>query len=202
MPSLNIQMDHPILYLVTHPHRDWLAQVKRLIGEGIPFVQIRDKRATSLELFKQTESVLNFIESQGLETTVVLNDNVEIAQAFGIGVHLGQSDMLPEDARAILGWEVPIGWTIHDDLDLIATQERFIQYVGVGPIFPTTTKTDVKSQLSIERLQTVCVKSPLPVVAIGGINASNIDRVRQVKPWGIAMSSALMNAETLDDFRY
>ena len=84
----------------------------------------------------------------------------------------------------------------------IATQERFIQYVGVGPIFPTTTKTDVKSQLSIERLQTVCVKSPLPVVAIGGINASNIDRVRQVKPWGIAMSSALMNAETLDDFRY
>ena len=202
MSSSNIQIAPPILYLVTHPHPNWLTQVTRLIGEGIPFVQIRDKRSTSLELFKRAESVLNFIEHQGLETTVVLNDNVQVAKDLGIGVHLGQSDMLPEDARAILGWDVPIGWTIHDDLDVITSQERFIQYVGVGPIFPTTTKTDVKSQLSLERLQTVCVKSPLPVVAIGGINASNIDSVRQVKPWGIAMSSALMNAESLDEFKH
>ena len=202
MPSSNIQIEPPILYLVTHPHPTWLTQVTRLIGEGIPFVQIRDKSATSLELFKQAESVLNFIEHQGLETTVVLNDNVDVAKALGIGVHLGQSDMLPEDAREILGWDVPIGWTIHDDLDVIASQEKFIQYVGVGPIFPTTTKKDVRSQLSIERLHTVCVKSPLPVVAIGGINASNIALVRQVQPWGIAMSSALMNAETLDGFQH
>mgnify|MGYP001334162368 CR=1 FL=1 len=202
MHSSNIQIESPILYLVTHSHPTWLTQVTRLIGEGIPFVQIRDKKATSLELFYRTESVLNFIEHQGLETTVVLNDNVQVAKSLGIGVHLGQSDMLPEDARGILGWDVPIGWTIHDDLDLIASQERFIQYVGVGPIFPTTTKTDVKSQVPLERLQIVCAKSPLPVVAIGGINASNIGLVRQVKPWGIAMSSALMNAQTLDGLRH
>lgn len=197
MIPLNAQLNEPIVYLVTHPHPDWFAQVTWLIGEGIPFVQIRDKTATSAELLKKTEQVLNFIVQQDLSTTVVLNDNVQVAKDLGLGVHLGQSDMLPEDARAILGPDVPIGWTIHDDVSLIDSQADYIQYVGVGPVFPSTTKLDTKSQLSLNRLETVCAASSLPVVAIGGINVSNIERVRRVKPWGIAMSSALMNATTL-----
>lgn len=191
--------DRPFLYLVSHPHPNWFAQVTWLIGEGIPFVQIRDKKASSLELFTKAERVLNFIEKHNLSTTVVLNDNVHVAQELGIGVHLGQSDMLPEVARAILGPDVPIGWTIHDDIALVASQQDHIQYVGVGPIFPSTTKLDTKSQVSLTRLKAVCEQSPVPVVAIGGINASNIALVRQAKPWGIAMSSALMNATSLRD---
>ena len=189
--------DGPFLYLVSHPHPNWFAQVTWLIGEGISFVQIRDKKASSLELFTKAERVLNFIEKHNLPTTVVLNDNVHVAQELGIGVHLGQSDMLPEAARAILGPDVPIGWTIHEDISLIASQQDHIQYVGVGPIFPSTTKLDTKSQVSLTRLKAVCEQSPVPVVAIGGINASNIALVRQARPWGIAMSSALMNATSL-----
>ena len=197
MNPFNGILDGPFVYLVTHPHPNWFAQVTWLIGEGIPFVQIRDKTATSAELFKKTEQVLNFIVQRDLSTTVLLNDNVQVAKDLGVGVHLGQSDMMPEDARVILGPDVPIGWTIHDDVSLIDSQADYIQYVGVGPIFPTTTKRDTKAQLSLTRLERVCVQSPLPVVAIGGINASNIECVRRVKPWGIAMSSALMNATTL-----
>lgn len=197
MIPLYAPSEQSILYLVTHPHPKWFAQVTWLMGEGIPFVQVRDKKATSLELFNKTERILNFIEQQQLPTTVVLNDNVQVAKDLGVGVHLGQSDMLPEDARAILGPEVPIGWTIHDDISLIASQQDYIQYVGVGPIFRSTTKLDTKSQVSFTRLKAVCEQSPVPVVAIGGINSSNVDLVRQAKPWGIAMSSALMNATTL-----
>ena len=197
MIPFNTPLNRPIVYLVTHPHPKWFAQVTWLIGEGIPFVQIRDKTATSTALLKKTEQVLNFIVQQDLSTTVVLNDNVQVAKDLGVGVHLGQSDMLPEDARAILGPDVPIVWTIHDDLSLVASQAPHIQYVGVGPMFPTTTKRDAKPQLSLNRLESVCAQSPLPVVAIGGINASNIDLVRQAKPWGIAMCSALMNTTTL-----
>ena len=197
MASLYSPISRSILYLVTHPHPNWFAQVTWLIGEGVPWVQIRDKQATSSELFRKTESVLNFIEQEGLDTTVLLNDNVQVAKELGVGVHLGQSDMLPRDARSILGPDVPIGWTIHDDVSLIGSQEQYIQYVGVGPMFPTTTKRDTKPQLSLTRLESVCAQSPLPVVAIGGINASNIQLVRDVNPWGIAMSSALMNATTL-----
>ena len=200
MTNLNANSYSSLLYLVTHPHPNWLEQVTWLIAEGIPWVQIRNKNATSTELSRQVESVLEFVERQGLPTTVVLNDNVHVAKSFGIGVHLGQSDMLPSDAREILGPDVPIGWTIHDDVSLIASQQKHIQYVGVGPLFPTTTKLDTKSQILLERLGTVCSESPLPVVAIGGINASNIHLIRDVNPWGIAMSSALMNAKTLRSF--
>ena len=200
MAYLDSTSDSSLLYLVTHPHPTWLKQVTWLIAEGIPWVQIRDKEATSTELSKQVEAVLEFVERQGLSTTVLLNDNVHVAKSFGIGVHLGQSDMLPEQARTILGPKVPIGWTIHDDVSLIASQRPHIQYVGVGPLFPTTTKLDTSSQISLERLATVCSESPVPVVAIGGITSSNIDSVYAVKPWGIAMSSALMNARTLVDF--
>ena len=202
MIPLYAPSEQSIVYLVTHPHPKWFAQVTWLMGEGIPFVQIRDKKATSLELFNTTERILNFIEQQQLSTTVVLNDNVQVAKDLGVGVHLGQSDMLPEDARAILGPEVPIGWTIHDDISLIASQQDYIQYVGVGPIFRSTTKLDTKSQVSFTRLKAVCEQSPVPVVAIGGINSSNVDLVRQAKPWGIAMSSALMNATTLRGLCY
>ena len=200
MTNLNANSCSSLLYLVTHPHPNWLEQVTWLIAEGIPWVQIRNKNATSTELSRQVESVLEFVGREGLSTTVVLNDNVHVAKSFGIGVHLGQSDMLPKQARMILGPEVPIGWTIHDDVSLIASQQKYIQYVGVGPLFPTTTKLDTRSQISLERLGTVCSESPLPVVAIGGINSSNIDSIREVKPWGVAMSSALMNAKTLVGF--
>ena len=113
-------------------------------------------------------SHIGLVERQGLSTTVLLNDNVHVAKSFGIGVHLGQSDMLPKQARMILGPEVPIGWTIHDDVSLIASQQKHIQYVGVGPLFPTTTKLDTSHEISLERLAAVCNESPLPVVAIGG----------------------------------
>ena len=186
-----------LLYLVTHPHPRWLTQVLWLIGEGVPWVQIRDKDASDSVLSQQVEAVLNFVSQQGLPTTVLLNDRVHIARKFNIGVHLGQSDMSPSEARNILGSDVPIGWTIHDDVSLVDSQIDCIQYVGVGPMFPTSTKQDTKAQLSVQRLREVCQESPVPVVAIGGINAINIKQIQAASPWGIAMSSALMNATDL-----
>lgn len=189
-----------LLYLVTHPHDQWHKQVQWLISKGVSWVQIREKCCSPAELRRKTEATLNFVHTHGYSTKVLLNDNVEVAKEFGIGVHLGQADMLPEHARDILGPDVPIGWTIHDDVELVATQQQYIQYVGVGPMFPTKTKLDTKSQLSIPRLREVCAQCPVPVVAIGGINSTNIHEVRQANPWGIAMSSALMNASDLQPF--
>ena len=194
------QRTSSLLYLVTQPHKQWHKQVQSLILQGVSWVQIREKGISVTELKQKTEAVLTFVEQHGLPTTVLLNDNVEVAREFGIGVHLGQHDMLPAHAREILGPDVPIGWTIHDDVDLVETQQQYIQYVGVGPMFPTTTKLDTKSQLSIARLREVCLQCPVSVVAIGGINAANIHAVRQADPWAIAMSSALMNASSLVPF--
>ena len=189
-----------ILYLVTHPHPNWFDRVTDLISEGISIVQIRDKSASDDVLSRDVESVLEFVEKGGFDCTVLLNDHVDLAQRFNIGVHLGQSDMLPSSARKILGVDVLIGWTIHDRVDLIATQKEHIQYVGVGPVFPTQTKLDTQSVLGISRLKEVCRLSSVPVVAIGGINKHNIESVYGAQPWGIAMSSALMQTKQLQPF--
>ncbi len=189
-----------LLYLVTQPHPTWFEQVTMLIQSGVSIVQIRDKNATNDHLAKQTEELLTYIAQQNLSCTVLLNDRVDLACKFGLGVHLGQSDMCPKRAREILGPDVVIGWTIHDDVSLIESKCSVIQYVGVGPIFPTQTKLDTKSVLGIERLKAVCAESPVPVVAIGGIDSTNIAQVRSANPWGIAMSSALMRSSSLDPF--
>lgn len=191
-----------LLYLVTHPHPTWLEQVTMLIESGIGMVQIRDKEANDSQLAHQVEAVLEHIAQHDLSCTILLNDRVHLARRFGLGVHLGQSDMCPLLARELLGPDVVIGWTIHDDLSLIESKRTAIQYVGVGPIFPTQTKLDTNSVLGVERLKQVCDESPIPVVAIGGIDSTNIGQVRTANPWGIAMSSALMRADrdSFEDF--
>jgi len=184
----------PLLYLVTQPHPRWFTQVSQLLENGTSIVQIRDKRGSDDKVARDVDRVLNFVQTRGLSTTVLLNDRVHLAKQFGIGVHLGQSDMSPAQARIELGCEVWIGWTIHDDVACVEEQSAHIDYVGVGPIFPTTTKLDTKSVLGVERLATVCRTLSVPVVAIGGIQADNIQSVREAKPWAVAMSSALMQA--------
>lgn len=198
MPSENIDND---LYLVTHPHPTWYSTVTRLITQGLRWVQIRDKIASDVSIFKQAQSIVQFCQRQEFDCNVLINDRVEVARALGVGVHLGQGDMSPQQARSILGPHATIGWTIHDDVELAKSAVGSIDYVGVGPIFPTTTKLDTRSVLGPERLASVVENLEISVVAIGGIQSTNIRSVRQANPWKIAMSSALMKANNLAEFQ-
>ena len=105
--------------------------------------------------------------------------------------HLGLDDGDPIQARKILGPHLPIGITIHDDLARAQRYRHIIDYVGVGPVFPTSTKKDARSVLGIDKLTTIVEQSPVPVVAIGGIQLSNIESVLCANPQSIALCSAL-----------
>ena len=188
------------LYLVTHPHPEWFSTVTNLISQGIRWVQIRDKAASDSIILEQAHSIVQFCHRHHIDCHILINDRVNVAKTLGVGVHLGQGDMSPQQARAILGPDAKIGWTIHDDVELGVSAFEWIDYVGVGPIFPTTTKLDTRSVLGPERLAQVIQDLHLPVVAIGGIQATSIHMVRQANPWKIAMSSALMQAEDLTGF--
>lgn len=188
------------LYLVTAPHPNWWMQVTSLVRQGVHWVQIRDKHATDDAIFEQGEALLRFCQQQGLPCEVLINDRVPVAKALGVGVHLGQGDMSPHEARSILGSDAVIGWTVHDNIKLAEEAARWIDYVGVGPIFPTTTKLDTRDVIGVQRLCEVVASLTVPVVAIGGIHAGNIQSVRGGNPWKIAMSSALMSATTLNVF--
>ena len=189
------------LYLVTRPQQDWMKQVVFLIEQGVEWVQIRDKSISDAGLISQVQELQQLLVQRSLHCTLLVNDRIAVAKKTGVGLHLGQSDLDPLLARAYLGDTVPIGWTIHDQVELISPEyEKVIDYVGVGPIFSTTTKTDTKPMIGVQRLEDVVEALDLPVVAIGGISSENISKVRASKPWRIAMCSALMDATNLQMF--
>ena len=146
----------------------------------------------TIELGKQLKAVIN----QDANNILLINDSPERCQELGAdGVHLGQADMPPQQARQILGEQAIIGGTIHNIQEAEAAPYSMLDYVAVGPVFASPTKQDLAPlgiagarQLSdsIRRL------SPhTPVVIIGGIKYSNMDQLKPIRPDALALISAL-----------
>ena len=146
----------------------------------------------TIELSKQLKAVIN----QDANNILLINDSPELCQELGAdGVHLGQADMPPQQARQILGEQAIIGGTIHNIQEAEAAPYSLLDYVAVGPVFASPTKQDLAPlgiagarQLSdsIRRL------SPhTPVVIIGGIKYSNMDQLKPIRPDALALISAL-----------
>ena len=159
--------------------------------ESYSFVQLRDKNASDEQMLLWGRELLQILSSK---TSLIINDRVQLAKKLGVGVHLGMEDMRPDEARSILGDDVPIGLTIHNRIDLAQKYEKYIDYIGVGPVFPTITKTDAKSVLGVNILRDIHQESPVPVVAIGGIGSQNCKEVWEAGVEQIAVCSAIMKA--------
>jgi thiamine-phosphate pyrophosphorylase len=183
------------LYLITDIRSDseLISMLTPLLKNGLRWIQIRNKHATSKEIEKTARILLPHILKNN--ATLIINDHLDIALRLHVGVHLGRTDGDPVHARKVLGPNAIIGITIHDDLQYAHLHKDIASYVGVGPVFLTKTKLDTQSVLGTERLKQVVQSSPLPVVAIGGINNSNIDSVAQACPTHIAVCSAICSAK-------
>jgi len=118
---------------------------------------------------------------RGLGVQVVVNDQLAVAQQTGVWVHLGQTDG-PDCA-------IPFGRSTHrlEDLENIG----LAHYIGFGPVFASTTKAGVRSPRGLEQLREMVQRSPVPVIAIGGINLENIDAVRATGVHGWAVIGAI-----------
>lgn len=122
----------------------------------------------------------------------LINDRVDVALAIEAeGVHLGKSDMPYPEARRLLGWKKIIGLTVETLEQLERINQWDVQYIGIGPIFPTQTKLDAPTLLSIAGLATFCKLSRHPVIAIGGIHISNAEAVLNAGAQGFAGSQRL-----------
>ena len=125
----------------------------------------------------------------------IVNDRVDIALAAGAdGVHLGQSDMAVADARRLLGPEPILGLSITSAADLAASDLNGVDYLGVGPVFPTPTKADAAPAMGLEGLRAIRAQTTLPIVAIGGLNAGNAGDVTAAGADGVAVVSAICAA--------
>lgn len=185
------------LYLVTDEHQD-IATLAQVVNEavkgGVTMVQIREKHGdvrTFIERAKAVKEVL-----KGSNVPLIINDRVDVALAIDAdGVHLGQSDMPAIMARQLIGPDKILGLSIETHQQLDHVHELPVDYIGLSAIFATPTKTDTKTHWGISGLMKALQTTSLPIVAIGGINASNIQDIARTGTHGIALVSAICQAE-------
>ena len=200
-PLLNIRL--PKIYAITDTGISGISheeQVARLIAGGIRLIQLRAKNATSREFYESAKAVVSYAREHG--TKVLINDRVDIAAAVGAdGVHLGQDDLAPELARKILGSKAIIGYSTHS-LEQVRIALRYpVDYVAIGPVFRTKTKVNSDPVIGIERLQEVSREiGEMPLVAVGGINLTNLNTVFEAGANSIAVVGGLIsNAEKISE---
>lgn len=171
--------------------------LRSALAGGVDLVQIREKAALPREVADWARAVLPICRAAG--APLVMNDSVEIARAIDAdGVHLGQEDLAPADARRILGPQALIGWSTHDAAQLEQAiglhAAGLVDVVGFGPAFATATKGYAHG-LGAAQVRSAAARSAaagLPLLAIGGITVENRGILGQ--NLGIAVSSALCAA--------
>ncbi|MDI4660163.1 MULTISPECIES: thiamine phosphate synthase [Cobetia] len=186
------------LYLVTDPslcaERGLEATVMAAVRGGVSVVQLRDKHASDEEMIAQAIRLKALLDEY--EVPLIINDRIEVALASGAdGLHIGQSDGDPVEARRRLGEDALIGLSVQTLEQLKALDVERIDYLGLGPVHATPTKPDHAAPLGIEGLTQLVRSSPLPTVAIGGISLANAGEVMTSGTDGLAVVSALCSAE-------
>ena len=174
------------LYAVTD--RSWLGErtlaqvVEQVLRGGATFLQLREKeldRAAFLAEAKELKAL-----AAKYRVPFVINDDIDIAlESDADGVHLGQTDLMGRDARALIG-------TANTVELAVAAEKAGADYIGAGAVFGTTTKQNAKN-LSLDTLRDICRAVTIPVVAIGGINGDNLPRLAGTGVAGAAVVSAL-----------
>lgn len=190
-----------MLQFITHPSDRYSIpeEVQMALEGGCRWIQLRMKDATDAEVREVASEVIPLCRESA--AFLVLDDRVELARELGVhGVHLGREDMAPAQARELLGPEAIIGVTANTAEDIMALRGIDVDYVGLGPYRHTTTKRNLAPVLGVEGyseiIDSVRRKGiDLPIVAIGGIEITDIELLREAHVNGVAVSGAIIGAD-------
>lgn len=189
---MNFQL--PKIYPITDTALSGLShseQVRQLIAGGSRFIQLREKLASPKQFFSEVSAAMEIAQDSG--AVIIVNDRADIALAsHAHGVHLGQDDLPVTAARKLLGDRAIIGISTHNEKQVGEALKLPVNYIAFGPIYPTATKDDPDPVVGIELLRQVRqMAGSLPIVAIGGINASNLNEPLANGADSVAMISEL-----------
>ena len=185
------------LYFITdstpYEKDEFLRRVESALQGGVTLIQLREKERTTREYLELARDVHEI--SKKYNVPLIIDDRLDIAMAVDAeGVHLGQSDLPISLGRKLFGKDKIIGATTKTVPQALEAYNQGADYLGVGAIFPTTTK--VKTILtSTDTLNEICKAVPIPVNAIGGLNAGNIDVLKGIPIAGVCAVSAIMKAD-------
>ena len=189
-----------LLYAVTD--RAWVGkqtlyeQVESALKGGVTCVQLREKELDEEAFLKEAFELHDLCKKYNVP--FFINDNVDIAiQCHADGIHVGQEDMAAADVRAKVGPDMLLGVSAHSVEEARLAVAHGADYLGVGAVFATHTKTDV-SEMPRQTLLDICNAVDVPVVAIGGIHKDNILQLRGTGVDGVALVSAIFSAKDIE----
>ncbi len=161
---------------------------------GVTMVQVREKHGDVRAFIERAQTVKDILKDT--DVPLIINDRVDVALAVDAdGVHLGQSDMPATIARELIGPNKILGLSIENEEQLAEADSLPIDYIGLSAIFATPTKTNTKKHWGVDGLKMALETTSLPIVAIGGINESNIPQLSATGVHGLALVSAICHAE-------
>ncbi len=167
-----------------------------LLAAGVQLIQLRDKQASSRDLYATAQQLGAYIREEG--GTFIVNDRADVAVAAGAeGVHVGQDDLPVESARAILGPGKIIGYSTHVLEQVREADRSSANYIAFGPIFPTTSKANPDAVVGLEGLRAARKATRKPLVAIGGITLENARAVIEAGADSVAVIRALVGTEDI-----
>ena len=187
----------PSLYFITdstnYSEEEFLSRVEQALRGGVTLLQLREKSKSTREYLELAEKVHELTKRYGVP--LVIDDRVDVALAIDAeGVHVGAGDLPVAIARKLMGEDKIVGATAKTVPWAMEAWEQGADYLGVGAIYPTTTK--VKTVLtSTDTLWDICNAVTIPVNAIGGLNRDNIDILAGIPIAGICVVSAIMKAD-------
>ena len=195
-----MRLDNIGLYFITDRNltkKTIISDVISAINAGVKIIQYREKELSTREMYQEAKAIREITKDKG--TILIINDRIDIALAVNAdGVHIGQDDMPFEIAKEILGADKIIGLTVHNAEEAILAEKLGADYLGVSPIFSTTTKKDAGKPAGLELIKKVKENVKTPLVAIGGINYDNIDEVLKAGIRNVAVISAIVTKDDVE----
>jgi thiamine-phosphate pyrophosphorylase len=183
------------LHLVTdsRPGANPVPVVRAALSRGVPVVQIRMKSLTDREAYALASTVVALCHSAG--AACLVNDRLHIALAVGAdGAHVGADDLPVAAARQVLGPAAILGATARDPVAARAASAAGASYVGVGPVYATTTKQGLPDPIGPRMIAVVASTVDVPVIAIGGVTPGRVPELRRAGAYGIAVVGAVCDA--------
>jgi thiamine-phosphate pyrophosphorylase len=182
------------LYLVLDPDLcseiGMIETARAAVAGGATMVQLRDKHSGTAVIIETGRALMAMLAGSG--ALLVINDDVDAALTIGAdGLHIGQDDINPQRARAMVGADMILGLSVETEALAAAINPALVDYAGVGPVFSTPTKPDHKQPIGYEGLAKLVALAPVPSVAIGGLKAEHVGNVLASGARGVAVVSAI-----------
>jgi thiamine-phosphate pyrophosphorylase len=187
IPRLYAIVDAQVLAARKHPLEAFADDIR---AAGVTLLQYRDKTGSPQEILRAAAVMREAMAGSGCQ--LIMNDRADLAVLAGFdGVHVGQQDLAPEDARRVLGSGKLIGLSTHNDEQVRAADLSVASYVAIGPAFATGTKADTEPVVGLDGIRRARALTRKPLIAIGGITRSNARSVIDAGADSVAVISAL-----------